>query len=421
MTTTPSVRLTLTRLEPRDVPAFSSIDTTGTLVVAGTDAADEITVSEFIDQGVPWVRVDLGADTESHLLSDVRRRKVQIFGFGGDDVLTNDHPRLRAWIDAGDGADTLTGDNLSDSLYGGAGDDVIRGWAGGDLLDGGAGNDILYAGPGYDRLFGRTGDDFLDMGTGGGYLHGGPGLDTSATRWAIAGGTRNDIFQMESNTSWFLASLGAGTRTWNYARDFIRYTGEGTYSVFLYDQAAGDWKAETVEFNGFVHAGDAAVVSYGNTAANAPGVEGEYWVTLMQRAMHAHFGINYLDPDAVWNADYGYGAGSGGWAVDGFVLLGLGAQDIPVTDFVTLRRAMALGLPVVAETVPGPEQTSGKLVGVHNAYEVVRVSFDGTVLLRNPWGVDGCQDGTTMGADDGYIALTWTEFVANFEFVTAGA
>lgn len=58
---------------------------------------------------------------------------------------------------AGDGDDTITGNDLANNIDGGAGADVI---------DGGAGNDILFGGADVDELSGGTGDDLLDGGAG---------------------------------------------------------------------------------------------------------------------------------------------------------------------------------------------------------------------------------------------------------------
>ncbi len=62
--------------------------------------------------------------------------------------------------------DTLTGNNLANTLRGGAGNftDTLSGGAGNDILEGGAGNDILSGGDGDDILEGGAGNDILDGG-----------------------------------------------------------------------------------------------------------------------------------------------------------------------------------------------------------------------------------------------------------------
>ena len=66
----------------------------------------------------------------------------------------------------------------SESIVGGAGNDVIISLAGNDRVEGGKGNDNLYGGEGNDKLFGGTGNDKLWGGGGTDTLAGGGGNDT---------------------------------------------------------------------------------------------------------------------------------------------------------------------------------------------------------------------------------------------------
>lgn len=72
------------------------------------------------------------------------KRKDVICGFGGDDA--------------------LSGGARNDVLIGGAGDDILYGEAGADLLKGMGGADILFGGSGRDTLRGGRGNDHLDGG-----------------------------------------------------------------------------------------------------------------------------------------------------------------------------------------------------------------------------------------------------------------
>jgi Ca2+-binding RTX toxin-like protein len=105
------------------------------------------------------------------------------------------------FIDGGNGNDYIYGGGKADTLWGGAGGDLLVGDdrgirgdnAGADLLDGGAGDDILAGGAGLDALEGGSGADFLigdflqDDGQGGGRdeMRGGEGNDIM---WGGAGG-----------------------------------------------------------------------------------------------------------------------------------------------------------------------------------------------------------------------------------------
>ena len=103
---------------------------------------------------------------------------VELFGRGGDDTLTADGGDASG-LRGGEGDDTLVsaGSSRADgaSMYGGAGDDVLRGGKGWDYFEGGAGNDRLrcgeggssvYAGPGADRIVGGPGFDGMLGGDG---------------------------------------------------------------------------------------------------------------------------------------------------------------------------------------------------------------------------------------------------------------
>ena len=108
-------------------------------------------------------------------------RADELSGGGGGDVLRG-----------GPGADRLDGDaderfgrifrgevvgKGDDSLAGGPGDDLLSGGAGRDRLDGGAGGDDLAGNDGRDGLDGRGGPDDVDGGANSDVIRGGRGLD----------------------------------------------------------------------------------------------------------------------------------------------------------------------------------------------------------------------------------------------------
>ncbi|MFM6829070.1 MAG: cadherin domain-containing protein [Novosphingobium sp.] len=93
------------------------IMTSGTTLIAGTDAADGTIAAP--------VQGTVGADW--------------ITGAAGDDVIAG-----------GGGNDILAGNSGFDTLKGEAGDDVLYGGTGNDTLDGGAGKDVLVGGAGQD-------------------------------------------------------------------------------------------------------------------------------------------------------------------------------------------------------------------------------------------------------------------------------
>ncbi|WP_165838649.1 calcium-binding protein [Roseicella frigidaeris] len=99
-------------------------------------------------------------------------------------------------IIGGAGNDVFRGLAGNDTLRGGAGNDVLEGVAGNDLLDGGAGNDTLRGGAGDDTLMGGDGNDAMDGNGGRDSLLGGAGNDTIvALNWAVLldGGPGQDL------------------------------------------------------------------------------------------------------------------------------------------------------------------------------------------------------------------------------------
>ncbi|MBB3938329.1 beta strand repeat-containing protein [Aureimonas phyllosphaerae] len=121
-------------------------------------------------------------------------------------------------VDAGDGADSVTGtaarDILNggaghDTLLGGMGDDALTGGAGNDRLDGGAGNDTLYdaGGDGVNSAYGGQGNDRIELvnATAGGVVDGGDDNDTiivnGGAAMSIAGGSGNDTISLSNSTT----------------------------------------------------------------------------------------------------------------------------------------------------------------------------------------------------------------------------
>jgi Ca2+-binding RTX toxin-like protein len=143
-----------------DNPVTLSRNAAGTILVNGGDV--------HVAGGTPTV-----ANT----------RGIQVFGNGGNDVLTVDEsngalPSVQMF--GGAGNDTLTGGSAADQLFGQAGNDVLLGKGGNDLLFGGDGNDVLNGGAGDDQMFGEAGNDRLlwNPGDGTDVADGGAGTDT---------------------------------------------------------------------------------------------------------------------------------------------------------------------------------------------------------------------------------------------------
>jgi len=120
------------------------------LVVGGTTSTDDIVVSPSGGELQVTINgVSLGVFNPTS--------RIVVYAQGGnDDVQVAGSVSQAAWLYGGLGDDRLKGGNAHDVLIGGEGD---------DLLVGGAGRDLMIGGFGADRLVGNTDDDILIAGT----------------------------------------------------------------------------------------------------------------------------------------------------------------------------------------------------------------------------------------------------------------
>jgi Ca2+-binding RTX toxin-like protein len=88
-----------------------------------------------------------------------------LYGLGGNDTI-NSGGGISDELFGGDGNDTLNCGDGDDTLDGGAGADILNAGGGDDTLSGGAGADILNAGGGDDKLSGGAGADIFNGGEG---------------------------------------------------------------------------------------------------------------------------------------------------------------------------------------------------------------------------------------------------------------
>lgn len=133
--------------------------------------------SLYGDDGDDWLSGANGRDT---ILGGLGADTL--FGGGGNDEL-----------DGEDGNDLLKGSGGNDSLNGGLGDDKLSGDGGNDLLFGDDGNDQLIGSGGNDSLNGGIGDDVLRGLGGSDVLDGGLGSDD------LYGGGGRDTFMIDSD------------------------------------------------------------------------------------------------------------------------------------------------------------------------------------------------------------------------------
>ncbi len=150
-----------------------------------------VTRFEFAD-GVTWNLEDLYA-AHGIRLTDADENVVfpsnlgeTVYAGAGNDI-----------IDARSGNDKLYGEVGNDSLIGNVGTDTLYGGDGSDTLMGGADNDTLFGDGSNDSLSGDAGDDSLSGGAGDDSMNGLAGndiIDAGAGKDAMNGGSGNDIF-----------------------------------------------------------------------------------------------------------------------------------------------------------------------------------------------------------------------------------
>lgn len=148
----------------------------------GNDSLTGGAGSDFLDGGEGIDAIDLRANPHQVYVNLLQNQAMTNLGFDDFDTLSNIEN-----IHGSRFSDNLSGDLGANEIWGGNGDDFIRGdWSGGLVLFAG-GNDTLYGGIGDDDLEGGGGDDLLLGGVGNDYLTASPGNDT------LDGGAGYDI------------------------------------------------------------------------------------------------------------------------------------------------------------------------------------------------------------------------------------
>ena len=194
--------------------------------------------------------LDLGRD-EADQRVDLRPEGISdVFGLTGNLSIGRGTVIEDFW--AGDGNDTVVGNDADNYLWGGDGNDTLLGGEGDDTLDGGDEADVLDGGPGDDRLEGSRGDDTLRGGEGNDRLEASGGAIVSST--VLDGGPGDDelIGDIGNNTLrggagdddlWGL--LGSDTFVFGDGSDLVRDFEDGSDMIDI--SAFGDINADNFE------------------------------------------------------------------------------------------------------------------------------------------------------------------------------
>ncbi|MEZ5759223.1 MAG: Ig-like domain-containing protein [Emcibacteraceae bacterium] len=147
----------------------------GGSIIEGGAGADDMTGNTngsstlSYENSYSGVTVDLGAGTGSagDAAGDTFSQFSAFTGSSHDDVVLMGG--TFHYAETGAGNDTITGTNLTDTIYAGEGNDTV---------DGGDEVDYLYGESGDDVINGDDGDDYIDGGLGADIINGGLGTDT---------------------------------------------------------------------------------------------------------------------------------------------------------------------------------------------------------------------------------------------------
>ncbi len=224
-------RLWFEGLEARRVLAAGVWLSEGVLHVEGSHKSDKIFVSVAGEQGD---KLFVQFNKSSHLFNLAEVSELQInAGNGNDKVYLASNVELLAivyggkgndWLKGGGGRNEFFGEQGNDHLVGGAGDDVLVGGAGNDKLwglggqdqlEGGAGNDHLDGGEGDDLLIGDGGHDKVKGGAGHDEIWGGAGHDQ------LSGGDGDDVIHGEQGKDHLHGGLGDDTLFGEYGNDHV--------------------------------------------------------------------------------------------------------------------------------------------------------------------------------------------------------
>ena len=410
------------------------------LTVTGTAAADTIAVKKtsaglIISNGT-WtttkpakyalVRINGGEGNDKIIVDKTVTTRLVLHGNGGNDSIVG-----------GSADDNVFGDLGVDTLNGGLGNDTLTDLGGSNKLSGGDGADAFWLGTTdsatdvttLEKSHGlvHTINAFADANANGKKIGVGsslnspkladPALTTSNYHYANfassplfsdAGPRDTDVVQGDLDDCYFLVSLAAVAKTSaTTIRNTIADLGDGTYAVQF---TVGGRKT-------FVRVDGDLPVGYDNNAAYAQfGAQHSTWPALIEKAWA-------MTRDASGR----YDSTNIGWMSEAFRAIGVASKDVAKASITTASNMMksiesmlAGGKSITIATASSTEWAAG-LVDNH-AYEIERVitssSGKKSLVLRNPWGIDG---NGNDGQDDGYVTVSAETLFRNFQLITASA
>ena len=130
-------------------------------------------------------------------------------------------------ITGGEGDDSIIGGGGSDYIAAGTGNDAIFGQGGNNTLIGGAGNDTLVAGQGNAGFAtSETGDNYVQAGSGNTVILGAGGSDT------LIGGSGNDTIEAGAGNEFVVGGSGNESINGGAGNDTLQAGGDGNDTIF---------------------------------------------------------------------------------------------------------------------------------------------------------------------------------------------
>lgn len=190
---------------PSQLDTFHTIwnSVTGELHVRGSFGNQDDQVTFQTTGSTTTVRVN----GTSEAIDTATLNSIRVFAGQGNDTVDATNASMGVSIYGGPGNDEIRGSAYHDLLFGGGGNDSIFGADGNDLIRGQAGSDTLRGNKGNDTLEGEDGNDILMGGGGNDTLRGGAGKDS------IFGNDGNDLLHggRDSHSDDLFGGLGSDT------------------------------------------------------------------------------------------------------------------------------------------------------------------------------------------------------------------
>ena len=191
--------------------------------------------------GADWVEAEDGNDTIYYGEGGATQADGDtVYGGAGDDMIDDVSGSTYTYDDTlyGEaGNDTIYAGGGDDEVYGGDDNDTIYGEAGDDELYGDAGDDTIYGGDGYDLIWGGEGNDWLYGGNQDDVLYGGAGIDV------LFGDAGDDTLLGEAGDDHLYGGSGTDTLSGGAGNDTFYVTEASEYDYLYGDD---DW--DTVDF-----------------------------------------------------------------------------------------------------------------------------------------------------------------------------